>query len=135
MIEGFYGQHSGTGKWYAEIFHPEFGPITQWGDDTAEATRKVEQYVRLNWDPGATEFSWAPYEVPLLAGKGKRLGADKKPTRPEALRALEDIHEILRKYVTPLIPDEGELADRVDRIHEDTEEISNVFRGKRAPHD
>lgn len=68
MIEGRYGQHSATGKWFAEIYHPEFGPITQWADTPEEATRRVELYVRRHWDPSPLEYEWTPYGEPILAG-------------------------------------------------------------------
>ncbi len=49
-----------------------------------------------------------------------------KPSiRKQAMKALDDIDQILREYVTPAIPEEGDLADRVDRIHEDVGEIAN----------
>ncbi len=50
--------------------------------------------------------------------------AQKSRIRKQAMKALDDIEQILRDYVTPAIPEEGDLADRVDRMHEDADEIA-----------
>ncbi len=47
--------------------------------------------------------------------------------RKQAMKALGDISQILREYVTPAIPEEGDLADRVDRMHEDADEIARAL--------
>ncbi len=105
MIEGRYGQHSATGKWFAEIYHPEFGPITQWADTSDEATRRVELYVTRYWDPHPQGYEWTPYGEPIMAGLREEMR--KRDYAETVLLLAKDpiIHQIAEET-----PDEMEMT-------------------------